>query len=117
MPLEKFTKQQNPDWAAVTVRRNGSLSINSHAVETYDLAKKHFVTLHFDPAESIMAIKPLEGNSEPSTFRIRREKNKTLVISCQAFLKHCKIPYKEGSRIYKAGFDEKQGMILVKVSY
>jgi hypothetical protein len=116
MSLEKFTKPQTPDGPAVTIRRNGSLSINSHAVEMFHLEKKHFVTLFFDQAESFIAIKPLEHNSEPSTFRIRREKSKTLVISCQSFLKHCGILYREGSKTYPVGWSEKDEMILVNIA-
>jgi len=63
-----------------------------------------------------MGIKPLDDDSDPSAVRISKEKNRTYVISCQAFLKHCEIPYKAGSKICRAGWDEKRAMILVKIS-
>ena len=63
-----------------------------------------------------MGIRPVGDDSDPSAVRISKEKNRTYVISCQAFLKHCGIPYRAGSRIYRAGWDEKRGMILVKIA-
>lgn len=116
MTLEKFERQQHPDWPAVTIRKNGTLCINSHAVDDFNLREKRFVTLFFDKKESLMAIKPLDDDSDPAAVRISKEKNRTYVISCQAFLKNCAIPYKAGSKIYRAGWDEKRGMILVKIS-
>ena len=115
MTMEKFLKQQAPDWPAITIRRNGTLSINSHAVDDFNLKAKRFAALFYDEKESLMGIKPLDDDSDPSAVRISKEKNRTHVISCQAFLKHCEILYKEGSKIYRAGWDEKRGMILVKL--
>lgn len=116
MSLEKFTKQQTPNWPSVAIRKNGTVSLNSMAVEQFNLKEKRFATLHFDRKESIMGIKPLDDDSDPSAVRISKEKNRTYVISCQAFLKHCEIPYKAGSKICRAGWDEKRAMILVKIS-
>ena len=116
MSLEKFTKQQVATWPAVTIRRNGTLSLNSYAVDAYNLKESRFATLFFDKAGGVMAIKPAKDDAESSSFRISKEKNRTHVISCQSFLRHCEIPYKDGAKIYRAGFDEKRGMILVKIS-
>jgi hypothetical protein len=116
MTLEKFERQQRPDWPAVTVRKNGTLCINSYAVDDFNLREKRSALLFHDKKEGIIAIKFLDDDSDPSAVRISKEKNRTYVISCQAFLKHCEIPYKAGSKIYRAGWDEKRGMILVKIS-
>ena len=115
MSLEKFAKQQIVNSPAVTIRKNGTISFNSIAVEQFNLKEKRFVTLHFDRKESIMGIKPVDDDKDSSAFRISKETNRTFVISCQSFLKHCEIPYKVGSKIYRAGWDEKRGMILVKI--
>jgi hypothetical protein len=115
MSLEKFVKQQIPDWPAVTFRKNGSLCLNRKAINQFKLEATRFATLHYDREEQLLGIKPEKDNSDPSVFRISKEKNRTSVISCQAFLKHCGIPYHEGSKTYRVGWDEKRGMILVKV--
>jgi len=116
MTLEKFIKQQAPIWPAIAVRLNGSMSINRHAVDDFNLREKRFAVLFHDKKEGIIAIKLLDDDSDPSAVRISKEKNRTYVISCQAFLKHCEIPYSAGSKIYRAGWDEKRGMILVKIA-
>jgi hypothetical protein len=113
--MEKFSRQQAPDWPAVTIRKNGSICINSKAIELFDLKGVRYVTLHFDREESLLGIRP-GGEKDQSVFRVVQEKTRTYVISCQAFLKSCEIPYKAGSRIYRAGWDEKRGMILVKIT-
>jgi hypothetical protein len=115
MTLQKFTRQQHVNWPAATVRKNGSLCINRQAIEEFGLQETHFVTLHFDPQNLLLGIKPETDNSDPSVFKVSKEKSHTSVISCQAFLKHCGIPYEEGSRILKINWDDKGKMILVKL--
>jgi len=115
MSLEKFTKQQNPDRPAVTIRKNGTLCINRRAIEEFGLQEMQFVTLHFDPDKSLFGIKPEPDNTDTSVFKVSKEKNRTFVISCQGFLKHCGIPFKEGSRVMRADYDGKAKMILVKI--
>lgn len=114
MTIEKFVRQQAPDWPAVTIRKNGSICINSKAIELFNLKGTRYVTLHFDRSESLLGIRPTDEKDQ-SVFRVVQEKNRTYVISCQAFLRHCEIPYKAGSKIYRAGWDEKRGMILIKI--
>jgi hypothetical protein len=116
MPLEKFTKQQSPDQPAVTIRKNGSLCINHRAVEQFKLEGLRFVSLYYDQKECLLGIKPEIDDSDFSVFRIFRERGRTFIVWCQSFLRSIQIPYKEGSKIYRADWDEKRGMILVKVS-
>lgn len=115
MTLQKFTSQQHVDWPAATVRKNGSLCINRKAIEEFGLQEMHFVTLHFDPQNLLLGIKPETDNSDPSVFKVSREKSRTSVISCQAFLKHFGIPYEKGSRVLKVNWDDKGKMILVRL--
>jgi hypothetical protein len=115
MTFEKFTKQQTPDYPAVTIRKNGTLCINSIATQQFNLREIRFATLHLDQKEHLIGIKPMADHSDPSAFRISKEKNRTHVISCQSFLKHCGIHYKEGSKILKVSWDDKGKMILVKL--
>ena len=116
MTLEKFTKPQVADYPAITIRRNGSICINSYAIKEFNLEKVRRVVLYYDSKEHIMGIRPTEDAKEPSAFRISVERGRTHTISCQGFLRHCKIPFKEGSRILRVGWDEKGKMMLVKIS-
>ena len=115
MTFEKFTKKQNPGWPAVTIRKNGSLCINRKAIDEFNIGAMRSVTLHYDQQEKLLGIKPETDNSDPSAFRISKERNRTSVISCQAFLKHCGIPYTLGSNTLRARWDDRQQMILVKI--
>jgi hypothetical protein len=116
MTFEKFTKQQNPDWPSVTIRKNGSLCLNRKAIDEFNIGAMRFATLHYDESDKLLAIKPEPDHTDPSAFKISREKNKTSVIYCQAFLKHCQIPYAQGSKTYRARWDDKIQMILVKIA-
>ena len=115
MTLEKFEKQLRAHRRLISIRRNGTLSINSEAVRAFTLKEMHFATLHYDRKESVMAIKPVPDNSDPAAFRVVREKNGIYVISCQSFLNHYEIPYKDASRTIKPVWDEKSRMLLIKL--
>jgi hypothetical protein len=116
MTLEKFTKQQNPGWPAVTIRKNGSLCINRKAIDEFNIGAMRFATLYYDQQEKLLAIKPETDHSDPSAFRISKEKSRTSVIYCSSFLNRCEIPYIQGSKIYRARWDDRQQMILVKIT-
>jgi len=115
MSLEKFVRQQPVDYPTVAIRKNGTISLNSVAVEQFNLKGARFVGLYFDGKERLIGIKPSD-EKDSTAFRVVREKGRTFTVSCQSFLRSIKIPYREGSKIYRAGWDEKRGMILVKVS-
>ncbi len=116
MNLEKFEKQQRVHRPIISIRRNGTLSINSEAVSAFNLKEMHFATLHYDRKESIVGIKPVADDSDPAAFRVIKEKNRTHVISCQSFLNHYEIPYKDASKTFKPIWDDKGKMLLVKIS-
>jgi hypothetical protein len=116
MTLEKFIKQRNPDWPAVTIRKNGSLCLNRKAIDEFNIGAMRFATLHYDQQEKLLGIKPETDTSDPSARRISKEKNRTSVIYCQAFLKHYDIPFTQRSNIHRARWDPRQQMILVKIA-
>jgi hypothetical protein len=114
MTLEKFDKKQKSKRPNISIRRNGTLSINSEAISAFNLKEMRFATLHYDRKESVIAIKPVADNSDPAAFRVVREKNRTYVISCQSFLNHYGIPYKDASKTFNPTWDEKAKMLLLK---
>ena len=113
--MKKFENQGNPQIPTVTIRKNGTLCINTKAVDQFNLEGMRSATLYHDSKESLMGIKPTKDDKDPSAFRISKEKGRASTISCRAFLKHIGIPYKEGSKIYPADWDDKKLMILVKL--
>jgi hypothetical protein len=115
MNFEKFEKQQRAHGPRISIRRNGTVSINSEAVRAFTLKAMHFATFHYDRNESVMAIKPAPDNSDPAAFRVVREKNGIYVISCQSFLNHYGIPYRDASRTFKPIWDEKSKMLLLRL--
>jgi hypothetical protein len=80
------------------------------------LEGKRFVILYFDAKAGQIGIKPVDDDKDPSTFKISKEKGKTFIIGCQAFLKAAKVPYWQGSRILKVEWDAQKGMIVLKIS-
>jgi len=115
MTLEKFESQRSADYATVAIRKNGTISLNAVAVEQFNLKGVSYVGLYFDPEERLIGIKATD-QKDSVAFRVVRERGRTFTISCQSFLRSIQIPYKEGSKIYRAGWDEKRGMILVKIN-
>jgi len=115
MTLEKFVSQRPADYPTVAIRKNGTISLNTLAVEQFNLKEARFVGLYFDDKDSLIGIKAAD-QKDSTAFRVVRERGRTFTVSCQSFLRSIKIPYREGSKIYRAGWDEKRGMILVKVS-
>jgi hypothetical protein len=116
MAMEIFIRKQAANYPAATIRKNGSLCVNNKAIEQFHLEGKRFFTLHFDAKAGQMGIKPVDDDKDPSTFKVSKEKGKTFVIGCQAFLKAAKIPYWQGSKVLKADWDVQKRMIILKIS-
>lgn len=115
MTFEKFVSQRPADYPTVAIRKNGTISLNAVAVEQFNLKGARYVGLYFDRGERLIGIRPID-QKDSTAFRIVRERGRTFTISCQSFLRSIQIPYKEGSKIYRAGWDEKAKMILVKIN-
>ena len=114
MGLEKFVRQQPVEYPAIAIRRNGTISLNTVAVEQFNLKGVRFVGLYFDRKESLIGMKPTE-EEDATNFRVVRERGRTFTVSCQSFLRSIQTPYKDGSKIYRAVWDEKAKMSLVKI--
>jgi hypothetical protein len=100
----------------VTIRKNGSICLNRKAIDEFNIGAMRSATLHYDQQEKLLGIKPETDNTDPSAFRISKEKSRTSVIYCQSFLKHCQIPYTQGSKTYRARWDDKIQMVLVDIA-
>ena len=116
MTLEKFERKQDLKAPAVTIRKRGAISFNAHAVRAFPIQDKQFAILHFDREEKVIGIQPVTDRRDLSAFPITAEKGRTPTISCQPFLRHCGIAFKDGSKVYPAEWDAKRGMIILKLS-
>ncbi|HPD60811.1 MAG TPA: hypothetical protein PKV48_03510 [Thermodesulfobacteriota bacterium] len=113
--MEKFIRKEQKAEPAVTIRKYGAISINNLAVKLFPLKECKLVTLHFDKKEKLIGIKPCNNPKEDSVFKVTRERGSTPAISCQAFLTSFGIQHTEASKVYPATWDEKAGMMMVKV--
>ena len=116
MTMEKFEKQRISGVPAITIRKNGSISLNSTASKEFPIKDKKQAALFYDKEEKSIGIQPVDAKPGSPAFLITREKGKTLTINCQGFLRHCGISIKEGSRVYPVLWDFKKGMIILKLS-
>lgn len=116
MAMEMFIRKQAVNYAAATIRKNGTICINNKAIEQFHLEGKRFVILYFDAKAGQIGLKPVEDDKDPSVFKICKEKGKTFVIGCQAFLKAAKVSYWQGSKVLKAEWDADRKMIVLKIS-
>ena len=115
MTMEKFDKQRISGVPAITIRKNGSISLNSMACKEFPIKDKKHAALFYDKEEKTIGIQPVDAKPGSPTFVITREK-KTLTINCRSFLRHCGFSFEQGSKVYPAPWDAKKGMIIVKLN-
>lgn len=115
MTLEKFVSQRPVDYPTVAIRKNSTISLNAVAVEQFNLARTPYVGLYFDSGERLIGIKATD-QKDSTAFRVVRERGRMFTVSWQSFMRKIQIPYKDGTKIYRAGWDEKGKMIFVKIS-
>lgn len=106
-----------PPFPGITIRKEAKIAIHTKTVRDYVLEDLQFVTLDYDPAESVLTIKPTDKNN-PHALEIKKGRDKMPVIKCKDFLDQSGIPYQDGpGKIFKADWDDDSKAILVKVSY
>jgi hypothetical protein len=115
MTLEKFVSQRPVDYPTVAIRKNSTISLNAVAVEQFNLARTPYVGLYFDSGERLIGVKATD-QKDSTAFRVVRERGRMFTVSWQSFMRKIQIPYKDGTKIYRAGWDEKGKMIFVKIS-
>ncbi len=104
-----------PDFPALTIRKNGNISIHQLSVDLYGLMGTKYVNLDFDPVETILEIKPSIDESD-APYKVSKEKSGALVIPGREFLDQNGIPYSDGSRVLPAKYSRVKGCIVAKLS-
>jgi len=115
MSMQKFEKKRITGIPTITVRQNGSISLNEMAVEQFPIKDKKYVELYFDQEEQTIGIRPIDSQDGVAAFTIIREKGKTYTISCQAFLRKCGVAFTSGSKVYPAAWDSDREMVIIKL--
>jgi len=113
--MKKFIRERKGDQPEITIRKHGEISINRVAVKQFPIKDCSYATLYYDEKEKLIGIKPTSDEKEDSAFKIFRERGSTPSFSCQSFLNAIGLAYKESSKSYPVIWDEKRGMIIVKV--
>lgn len=116
MTMEKYDNTKNPDVPALTIRKNGTMSFNSLAAKQLPVKDRRFAALYYDIDEHAIGIELKKDNPDKSAFAVSLEKGKIPAISCQGFLRHYGIPFKERSKVYPVKWDANSNMATVNLT-
>lgn len=98
----------------VTILKQGTIGLNTAAVEKYFLDKQ-YVLLYYDEGEQKIGLKPLKVNKE-NAYKIRMGKiSKGGNCSAQAFLRSFKIDHST-TRTYRAKWNNKDKIIFIDLT-
>lgn len=116
MTMEKYDNTKNPDVPALTIRKNGTVAFNSLAAKQLPVKDRRFAALYYDKDEHAIGIELKKDNPDKSAFAVSLEKGKIPAISCQGFLRHCGISYKDRSRVFPILWNKQENMVTIKVT-
>ena len=103
------------DFPALTIRKNGDISIHQLTVDSYGLMGTKYVNLDLDPVETAFEIKPSIDESD-APYKVSKERSGALVIAAREFLDQNGISYSEGSRVLPAKWNRVKGCIVAKLN-
>ena len=104
-----------PDFPAITIRKDGHISIHQLTVDRYGLMGTNYVDLYYDPVQTILEIKPSIDEFE-APYKVSKERSGALVILGRKFLDRIGIRYSDGSRVISAKWNRLKGRIVAKLS-
>ena len=113
MAFEKFIETARSYRAKVSIRANGTMGLNSGAVQKFDLAQYDYAILFYDRDRKLIGIKPVRGKGEEGVQRINKGKTGAW-IAARRFLDYYELSTEETNR-YDALWDEQERMIVVKI--
>ena len=105
-----------PDFPALTIRKNGYISIHQLTVYQFGLMGTKFVNLDFDPVETTLQIKPSIDESD-APYKVSKQRSGALVISGREFLDKNKILYSAGSRVLPVNWNSLKDRIVAKLNW
>ena len=104
-----------PDFPALTIRKDGHISIHQLTVDRFGLMGTKFVNLDFDPVETTLEITPSIDASE-APYKVFKERSGALVIPGREFLDRTGIPYSDGSRVLPARWNRVKRRLVAKLN-
>ena len=114
MAFEKFVETSRSYRAKVSIRANGTLGLNSGAVNKFNLAEFEWVVLYYDREKRLIGIKPTENEKEEGAQKISKGKTGAWVAA-RRFIDFYDIGTVKTKRL-EATWDGKEEMIIVQVS-
>jgi len=104
-----------PDFTALTFRKSGWVCLHQLTVDRFGLMGTHFLSLHFDPIELTLQIRPSMEESQGS-YKVFKERSGALVVYARRFLHQIGILNGNGSRILPVEWDGVRGLIVARLS-
>ena len=104
-----------PDFPAITIRKDGHISIHQLSVDQFGMMGTKYVDLDFDSVEATLEIKPSIDESD-APYKVSKERSGALVIPGREFLDQNGIPYSDGSRVLPAKWNRVKGRLVAKLS-
>lgn len=103
-----------PDFPALTIRKDGHISIHQLTVDRFGFMGTQSVDLDFDPIETTLGIKPNVDNSQGS-YKVSKQKSGALLISGREFLDRIGVLYSHGSRVLPVKWNRMKDRIVAKL--
>ena len=115
MAFEAFTQVNSRarGTVAVTILKQGNLSINSTTMKLLKEKGCGYVVMMFDRDTNQIGLKSAQKEDQ-GAYMVREQKGNGQV-SALAFLKHYEIPFKEASKNYSARWNEELGMLVIQL--
>ena len=111
MPFEKFIPPRKQKPPQVSVKKTGTISLDTPLVKEFGLDRVDHVVLYFDPAKKLIGIRPADNSKDKAAIKLT---HRTRVSSVQArpFFENYGIKLEKTAR-YSAEFDAANGMVIV----
>lgn len=103
-----------PDFTAITIRKNGYISIHQLTVDQFGLMGTKFVNLDLDPAETTLEIKPSIDEFD-APYKVSKQRSGALLIPGKEFLVKNRILCPERSRVLPVEWNQSKDRIVAKL--
>ena len=111
MPFEKFIPPRKQKPPQVSVKKTGTISLDTPLVKEFGLDRVDHVVLYFDPAKKLIGIKPADNAKDKAAIKLTH-RTRVSSVRARSFFDNYGIKLEKTSR-YSAEFDEQNGMVIV----
>lgn len=111
MAFELFSGIKGRYVPRVSIRSTHQIGFNEAAVKEFRLQTVDFVQLYYDKDNSLIGIKPVASDKEPSAVRLRK-RSTGADIAAKSFLDFYRVPQAETITVGAIWDDEKKIVVL-----